>query len=155
MVTFFTKGEHSQDISGHKLTIFIVSDVNVMDWSNKWTATGRGCLDPSPLCSQKGPSRSGGHRHWLSSFEHYFNSSLIRKGNVAYQSIRNVSLNTYMVFHRSTITIKLLPKKNCWWPFMTWNDLRDIRGQWSQYSDSGCQVYLQPDVWVFRMVFVQ
>ena len=42
---------------------------------------------------------------------------------------------------------KWLPK-NCWWPFMTWNDLGDMgRGHWSQYSDSECQVHLQPDVW--------
>ena len=38
----------------------------------------------------------------------------------------------------------LLPK-NCWWPFMTCNDIGDMsRGQWSQCSDSGCQVYLLP-----------
>ena len=37
---------------------------------------------------------------------------------------------------------KLFPK-NCWWPSMTWNDLGDMtRGHQSQYSDSGCQLYL-------------
>ena len=41
---------------------------------------------------------------------------------------------------------QILPK-NCWRPFMTWNDLGDMaRGHWSQYSGSGCQVYQWPDV---------
>ena len=42
---------------------------------------------------------------------------------------------------------KLLPK-DCWWPFMTWNDLGDTRrGLWPQFSHSGCQCYLQTNDW--------
>ena len=37
----------------------------------------------------------------------------------------------------------LLPKKL----LVTFYDLGDIvRGHWSQYSDSGCQFYLEPDI---------
>ena len=40
---------------------------------------------------------------------------------------------------------KLLPKKNCRWPFMTWNGLGDMRrGHWSQYSNSGCHSTCNP-----------
>ena len=39
---------------------------------------------------------------------------------------------------------------------ITRDDLRDIMtGHWSQFSDLVCQVYLLPNVWVFRMVFIQ
>ena len=49
----------------------------------------------------------------------------------------------YSVFIALAGLSKVIAEKNCWWTFMTWNDLGDMaRGHWSQYSDSGCQVYL-------------
>ena len=46
--------------------------------------------------------------------------------------------------HRSIWSLsKAVAEKNCWWPFMKWNSLGDMtKGHWSQYSYSGCQVYL-------------
>ena len=47
---------------------------------------------------------------------------------------------------------KIFPK-NCWWPSMTWNDLGDMtRGHRTQYSDSGCKVYIQWWWWDGRAV---
>ena len=48
-------------------------------------------------------------------------------------------------FHRSSWSLSKVIPENCWWPSITWNDLGDMtRGHRSQYSDSGCQVYLYP-----------
>ena len=56
--------------------------------------------------------------------------------------------NMYGVFIALADLYQKLLSKNCWCPFMIWNDLGDMaRGHWSQYSDSGWQFYLYPDVW--------
>ena len=71
---------------------------------------------------------------------------LIGKGHVAHQSIHIVDLNTSKVFsHRSSLSLLKCIAENLW---VTFHDLKRLgkmrRGHWSQFSDSGCQVYLQP-----------
>ena len=49
---------------------------------------------------------------------------------------------------------KLLPK-NCWWPFMTWNDFGDMTGEGSLVAIFRLRLSSLPVTRVFRMVFFQ
>ena len=51
-------------------------------------------------------------------------------------------------FHCFSWSLSKVIAENGWRLSMTWNDLGDMtRRHRSQYSDSGSQVYLSPDVW--------
>ena len=62
----------------------------------------------------------------------------------------NLIENIYGVFIAPPCLSKVIAvcRKKRWWPFITWNDLGNmklwIEGYWSQYPDSRCQVYLYP-----------